>query len=401
MSIDISGPHRKGIDQRGRPTYFMVVVYTVPVKDTFPLPEGLQRLAEKEQKRSLALEAPPGSPLDRDDLLDQLEKDLEAQYARERESVDLVGEQSQEPQPGANAVPVPEDGPQNSAAQPPAEQLVPEQEQQKEDVPPDQHHDDLAKKDSKKDDPWEILPHRQEDLTTAEISWWDVKDQFWKDKIADLQDVEVRNLTFAVPMQSRHAREVVRAVQEVYMRLRSLNLPVRRLHSDRAREFTGVKLRDWCSQRDILQTSTAGDESAGNGRCESELGIIQAQTRVLGPAMGMSSTSKGYYIQSLTSGKFMRSTVVVNPPQLPDLLPELPQPDGEDYSPSFMPEDEADDHLEDEVEPPMELCPGRWWSNFIILKVEPKSLYVSWTPTKRLSQLLDHCNFEMAVVPVA
>ena len=132
-------------------------------------------------------------------------------------------------------------------------------------------------------------------------------------------------------------------------------------------------------QRDILQTSTAGDESAGNGRCESELGIIQAQTRVqlraagleanwwplalrhtveqrqrdqlasmgitlpplipfgtecyaklkrwhrrdwdhpfekirvLGPAMGMSTTSKGYYIQSLSSGKFMRSTVVVVP----------------------------------------------------------------------------------------
>ena len=163
------------------------------------------------------------------------------------------------------------------------------------------------------------------------------------------------------------------------MRLRTLQLPVLRLHSDRAREFTGVKLRDWCTQRDILQTSTAGDESAGNGRCESELGIIQAQTRVQlraagleanwwplalrhtveqrqrdqlasmgitlppliplarnamqsssdgtdetgttllrrsgswGPAMGMSTTSKGYYIQSLTSGKFMRSTVVVVP----------------------------------------------------------------------------------------
>ena len=96
-----------------------------------------------------------------------------------------------------------------------------------------------------------------------------------------------RNLTFAVPMQSRHSREVVRAVQEVYMRLRTLQLPVLRLHSDRAREFTGVKLRDWCTQRDILQTSTAGDESAGNGRCESELGIIQAQTRVQLRAAGM------------------------------------------------------------------------------------------------------------------
>ena len=38
--------------------------------------------------------------------------------------------------------------------------------------------------------------------------------------------------------------------------------------------------------------------------------------RVLGPAMGMSTTSKGYYTQSLTAGKFMRSTVVSKPPEL-------------------------------------------------------------------------------------
>ena len=45
LSIDLSGPHKKGADQRGRPSYFMVAVYTVPVKDTFPLPEGLQQQA--------------------------------------------------------------------------------------------------------------------------------------------------------------------------------------------------------------------------------------------------------------------------------------------------------------------------------------------------------------------
>ena len=79
--------------------------------------------------------------------------------------------------------------------------------------------------------------------------------------------------------------------------------------------------------------------------------------RVLGPAMGMSATSKGYYIQSLTSGKFMRSTVVVNPPELPLLLPELPQPDAEEYSPSYMPDGEEEDHLCDDVEEPLEICP--------------------------------------------
>ena len=73
--------------------------------------------------------------------------------------------------------------------------------------------------------------------------------------------------------------------------------------------------------------------------------------------MGMSTTSKGYYIQSLTTGKFMRSTVVVNPPELPPVLAQLPQPDGDDYSPSYMPEGEEDDHLQDDVEEPMEICP--------------------------------------------
>ena len=71
----------------------------------------------------------------------------------------------------------------------------------------------------------------------------------------------------------------------------------------------------------------------------------------------MSTTGKGYYIQSLTTGKFMRSTVVVNPPELPPVLPQLPQPDGDDYSPSYMPEGEEDDHLQDGVEEPMEICP--------------------------------------------
>ena len=71
----------------------------------------------------------------------------------------------------------------------------------------------------------------------------------------------------------------------------------------------------------------------------------------------MSTTSKGYYIQSLTTGKFMVSTVVVNPPELPPVLPRLPQPDGDDYSPSYMPEGEEDDHLQDDVEEPMEIYP--------------------------------------------
>ena len=52
----------------------------------------------------------------------------------------------------------------------------------------------------------------------------------------------------------------------------------------------------------------------------------------------------------------MRSTVVVNPPELPPVLPELPQPDGDEYSPSYMPDGE-EDHLYDDVEEPLEISP--------------------------------------------
>ena len=82
---------------------------------------------------------------------------------------------------------------------------------------PQDEKDSAEKKDedpSKEDDPWGIVPHRHDELTAAEIRWWDVKDQFWKEKVAELQDVEVRNLTFAVPMQSRHSREVVHALED-------------------------------------------------------------------------------------------------------------------------------------------------------------------------------------------
>jgi len=236
------------------------------VQDSFPLPEGLQKVAGEERRR---LQPPEGSPLDRDDLLEQFEKELEENLARAVAPVDFAGEDNQ----------------QDAAAQDQAPEPGKDQEKKPEDEK--DSADKEEKYPSKEDDLCGIVPHRHDELTAAEIRWWDVKDQFWKEKVAELQDVVVRNLTFAVPMQSRHSRQVVRAVQEVYMRLRTLQLPVLRLHSDRAREFTGVKLRDWRTQRDILQTSTAGDESAGNGRCESELGIIQAQTRVHLRAAGL------------------------------------------------------------------------------------------------------------------
>ena len=197
------------------------------------------------------------------------------------------------------------------------------------------------------------------------------------------------NLTLAVPLRSRHAPEVLRAVSSLYVRLRGLGLPIYRLHSDRAREFTGKLMRDWILSHDMEHTTTAADESAGNGRVESEIAHLKHHTKLLlttarapptywpmalrhaseyrlrktleqlgvpvprlipfgteaiakskfwhrtmkgfptpmqkvkvwGPAVGMSLSSKGYWIEA--DGKWMRSTVVVQPGARPDLRPEL------------------------------------------------------------------------------
>ena len=107
LSIDLSGPHKKGVDQRGRPSYFMVAIYTVPVKDTFPLPERLQQQVAGGERRRL--QPPEGSPLDQDDLLEQLEKELEEKLAQEAAPLDLTDEG--DPQRAASAgdrAPLPE-----------------------------------------------------------------------------------------------------------------------------------------------------------------------------------------------------------------------------------------------------------------------------------------------------
>ena len=232
--------------------------------------------------------------------------------------------------------------------------------------------------------------HRTVELPEVLVRELDLQNARWKNKIAELKEVEVVNLTLAVPLRSRHAPEVLRAVSSLYVRLRGLGLPIYRLHSDRAREFTGKLMRDWILSHDMEHTTTAADESAGNGRVESEIAHLKHHTKLLlttarapptywpmalrhaseyrlrktleqlgvpvprlipfgteaiakskfwhrtmkgfptpmqkvkvwGPAVGMSLSSKGYWIEA--DGKWMRSTVVVQPGARPDLRPELP-----------------------------------------------------------------------------
>lgn len=89
----------------------------------------------------------------------------------------------------------------------------------------------------------------------------------------------MRSLTFGVPLKSREASDVVAAVAQVYSKVRAMQLPVVRIHSDRAKEFSGGKFQKWCRDRDLYHTMSPGDEPQSNARAEREVGMVKARMR--------------------------------------------------------------------------------------------------------------------------
>ena len=103
----------------------------------------------------------------------------------------------------------------------------------------------------------------------------------WRRLVETATDVTVRQLTFVQPLKSRAVKHLLPALSRIYARLRSLGLPVYRLHSDRARELTSAETQAWALDRNILTTMTCGSSYKSNGRCEAEVGVIKKSIRIL------------------------------------------------------------------------------------------------------------------------
>ena len=103
----------------------------------------------------------------------------------------------------------------------------------------------------------------------------------WMRLVDTATDVTVRQLTFVQPLKSRAVKHLLPALSRIYARLRSLGLPVYRLHSDRARELTSAETQAWALDRNILTTMTCGSSYKSNGRCEAEVGVIKKSIRIL------------------------------------------------------------------------------------------------------------------------
>ena len=96
---------------------------------------------------------------------------------------------------------------------------------------------------------------------------------------------EVTHKVVEIPMveiiPAKTSKAVLSALNRFYAKLRAWGLPVYRLHSDCAREYTQESLRQWAAHRGMVKTTTMPEHPAGNGRAERLIGRVKSQVRAL------------------------------------------------------------------------------------------------------------------------
>ena len=82
-------------------------------------------------------------------------------------------------------------------------------------------------------------------------------------------------------LRSRTTKDVLAAVQDLYLRLRAHGCPILRVHSDRARELRSDPLRRWLASHGTYTTYTEGQSPQANGRAEAAVKYAKIQTKRL------------------------------------------------------------------------------------------------------------------------
>ena len=85
----------------------------------------------------------------------------------------------------------------------------------------------------------------------------------WREFMQERDEVEMSTITWAVPVKSRHADEIVATAAQVYARIRSLQIPVVRVHLDRAGGLEVVHFGGGC--RIVACTSRTRQEMSRVG----------------------------------------------------------------------------------------------------------------------------------------
>ena len=306
LSLDVSGPYEVGIDQTvKKPRYYLTGNITIPMCGENPLVEGLRELGAGLGQSSGALESSQ-LPLPSSTSSAQLNQPVET-VTNGRGSGHNHGPEGQLKHVGADPDQrpdaVPDQGPTLSdrvggpgvGAQCPLEQ--------------------------KPEDPFkEVGEATSPELTEVEVQEFDALDLQWKELLKTRPRVEVTNLTQSVPIRSRSPKDILEALALMMTRLQALQVPVARIHTDRAKEFVSQQFRKFVLSKGLLQSTTAGDEPSTNGRCEQELGVVRGLARAALSACGGPSTHWPLAIRHASETRMreqLRSMGVPCPPLLP------------------------------------------------------------------------------------
>ena len=107
------------------------------------------------------------------------------------------------------------------------------------------------------------------------------QEEEWKKKVGDLsKPIELQMLRFCIPLERHTGKEILECIQDLYVQLRAMGLPLTRIHSDRGREFRVKPVRKWCRDRDIYQTFTEGLTPTQNAVAESHVKWLKNRARV-------------------------------------------------------------------------------------------------------------------------
>ena len=79
------------------------------------------------------------------------------------------------------------------------------------------------------------------------------------------EDPRLVTYRMAIPLPVKDQKEILSAIQQMYIQLRIHGYHVVRLHTELGGEFRSRSLKQWCRSRDIQLTTTAGVSSQANG----------------------------------------------------------------------------------------------------------------------------------------
>ena len=143
----------------------------------------------------------------------------------------------------------------------------------------------------------EIFPPELRAMSAGDKLWDDderaeeeqVADAAEEEQLEGNHEIPVDHLYFVKPLKSKSSKHVMMAIQEIVLQLKQENLPVVRIHSDRAHEMRSLALRAWTLDNGIWLTRTEGQSPQSNGTAERAVRFLKGRARMLLRASGLTT----------------------------------------------------------------------------------------------------------------